>query len=42
MQKTVKIPLKDFQQWMQQLLLDPYQQTGVNPNDLLSNAENAA
>lgn len=42
MQKTVKIPLKDFQQWMQQLLLDPYQQTGVNPNDLLSNASNAA
>lgn len=42
MQKTVKIPLQDFQQWMQQLLLDPYQQTGVNPNDLLSNAENAA
>ncbi|WP_417942204.1 putative DNA-binding domain-containing protein [Flavobacterium sp. RS13.1] len=42
MQKTVKIPLKDFQQWMQQLLLDPYQQTGVNPDDLLSNAENAA
>ena len=42
MQKTVKIPLKDFQQWMQQLLLDPYQQTGVNPNDLLSNAVNAA
>ncbi|MRX41295.1 hypothetical protein GJU43_18560 [Flavobacterium sp. LC2016-23] len=42
MQKTVKIPLKDFQQWMQQLLLDPYQQTGINPNDLLSNATNAA
>lgn len=42
MQKTVKIPLQDFQQWMQQLLLDPYQQTGINPNDLLSNAENAA
>ncbi|MGO4771299.1 putative DNA-binding domain-containing protein [Flavobacterium sp. W22_SRS_FK3] len=40
MQKTVKIPLKDFQQWMQQLLLDPYQQTGINPNDLLSNESN--
>lgn len=38
MHKKVKIPLKDFQQWMQQLLLDPYQQTEVNPNNLLSNA----
>ena len=38
MHKKVKIPLKDFQQWMQQLLLDPYQQTEVNPFDLLSNA----
>jgi hypothetical protein len=38
MSKTIQIPLKDFQQWMQQLLLDPYQQTGINPNDLLSNA----
>ncbi|WP_163411532.1 HvfC/BufC N-terminal domain-containing protein [Flavobacterium ajazii] len=42
MQKTVKIPLKEFQQWMQQLLLDPYQQTGIKPSDLLSNATNAA
>lgn len=42
MHKTPTIPLKDFQQWMQQLLLDPYQQTAVNPNDLLSNASNAA
>lgn len=42
MHKTVKIPLQDFQQWMQQLLLDPYQQTEVNPDDLLSNAINAA
>jgi hypothetical protein len=42
MQKTVKIPLKNFQQWMQQLLLDPYQQTGFNPGDLLSDQLNAA
>jgi hypothetical protein len=42
MPKTLQIPLKDFQQWMQQLLLDPYQQTGINPGDLLSNASNAS
>lgn len=42
MNKTVEIPLKDFQQWMQQLLLDPYQQTGINPDDLLSNASNGS
>jgi hypothetical protein len=42
MSKEVQIPLKDFQQWMQQLLLDPYQQTGVNPSNLLSNATNAS
>jgi len=42
MQKTVKIPLKNFQQWMQQLLLDPYQQTGVDPSDLLPDQLNAA
>ncbi|MCC9065321.1 DNA-binding domain-containing protein [Flavobacterium piscisymbiosum] len=42
MQKTVKIPLKNFQQWMQQLLLDPYQQTGVNPAHLLSDQLNTA
>ncbi|MFC4632283.1 putative DNA-binding domain-containing protein [Dokdonia ponticola] len=30
-----KIPLAHFQQWMQQLLLDPFQQTGVNPSKLL-------
>jgi hypothetical protein len=35
-----EIPLKDFQQWMQQHLLDPYQQTGVDPSNLLSNASN--
>lgn len=37
-----EIPLKDFQQWMQQLLLDPYQQTGVDPSNLLSNASNVS
>lgn len=42
MQQTVKIPLKNFQQWMQQLLLDPYQQTGINPSDLLSDQSNVA
>jgi hypothetical protein len=42
MHKKPKIPLKDFQQWMQQLLLDPYQQTVVNPNNLLSNTSNTA
>lgn len=41
MHKTVHIPLKDFQQWMQQLLLDPYQQTEINPKDLLSNSSDA-
>lgn len=41
MDKKIKIPLKDFQQWMQQLLLDPYQQTGVDPSSLLSNVSNA-
>jgi hypothetical protein len=40
MNKMEQIPLKDFQQWMQQLLLDPYQQTGVDPGNLLSNASN--
>ncbi|MEN2399076.1 DNA-binding domain-containing protein [Flavobacterium sp. MC2016-06] len=42
MSKDVQIPLKDFQQWMQQLLLDPYQQTGIDPSNLLSNAINAS
>lgn len=41
MQQTVKIPLKNFQHWMQQLLLDPYQQTSINPSDLLSDQLNA-
>ncbi|MFD2568922.1 HvfC/BufC family peptide modification chaperone [Pseudotenacibaculum haliotis] len=35
MTKNPQIPLTDFQQWMQQLLLDPFQQTEVDPNDLL-------
>jgi len=35
MAKKVDIPLPKFQEWMQQLLLDPFQQTGVNPGDLL-------
>lgn len=41
MNKTVKIPLKDFQQWMQQLLLDPYQQTEIDPGSLLPKTSNA-
>lgn len=41
MNKPVEIPLSDFQQWMQQLLLDPYQQTKVNPSSLLSNLSNS-
>jgi hypothetical protein len=40
MDKKVKIPLQDFQQWMLQLLLDPYQQTRIKPSSLLSNASN--
>lgn len=30
-----KIPLSMFQQWMQQILLDPHQKTAQNPTDLL-------
>lgn len=30
-----KIPLNMFQQWMQQMLLDPHQKTAQNPADLL-------
>ncbi|MEA9414350.1 hypothetical protein [Flavobacterium sp. PL02] len=40
MDKKVKTPLQDFQQWMQQLLPDPYQQTGIKPSSLLSKASN--
>ncbi len=35
MKEPVKIPLRQFQQWMLQLLLDPFQQTGVAPKDFL-------
>ena len=35
MAKKVDIPLPKFQEWMQQLLLDPFQQTEVNPADIL-------
>lgn len=34
-EKKVKIPLSNFQQWMQQLMLDPFQQTNVDPRSLL-------
>ncbi|MEQ6123032.1 DNA-binding domain-containing protein [Pseudotenacibaculum sp. MALMAid0570] len=33
--EKVHIPLPTFQEWMQQLLLDPFQQTNVNPEDIL-------
>jgi hypothetical protein len=42
MDETVNIPLSNFQQWMQQMLLDPYQQTGVDPISLLPNASNVS
>jgi len=42
MDKTVKIPLDSFQKWMQQLLLDPYQQTSVDPKNILPNTFNAS
>ncbi len=35
MEEKVTIPLSSFQQWMQQLLLDPFQQTNVDPRNLL-------
>lgn len=35
MAESPKIPLSSFQQWMQQLLLDPHTQTDVNPQSLL-------
>ncbi len=38
MEDNVKIPLHDFQQWMQQLLLDPFQHTEVDPRNLLPDA----
>jgi len=41
MKEKVHIPLPKFQEWMQQLLLDPFQQTEVNPSDLLPENLNA-
>jgi len=38
--KSIIIPLSNFQQWMQQLLLDPFQQTDVDPGDILPDALN--
>jgi hypothetical protein len=35
MAEKVNIPLPKFQEWMQQLLLDPFQQTEVNPANIL-------
>ena len=35
MEKKVEIPLSNFQQWMQQLLLDPFKQTSIEPKNLL-------
>ena len=35
MSDKVNIPLPKFQEWMQQLLLDPFQKTEVNPSDIL-------
>lgn len=42
MKEKVNIPLTDFQQWMQQLLLDPYQQTEIDPRNLLPNSFNTS
>jgi hypothetical protein len=33
--EKVNIPLNQFQAWMQQLLLDPFQQTDIDPRNLL-------
>jgi hypothetical protein len=41
MAEKVHIPLPKFQEWMQQLLLDPFQQTEVNPSDILPEHVNA-
>lgn len=38
MAEKVNIPLPKFQEWMQQLLLDPFQQTEINPSDILPDA----
>jgi hypothetical protein len=42
MEEEVKIPLTNFQQWMQQLLLDPFQQTEIDPRSLLPEPFNAS
>ena len=42
MEKKIEIPLSNFQQWMQQLLLDPFQQTNVDPRKLLPTEFNAS
>ncbi|MFT5780603.1 MAG: hypothetical protein ACI837_003566 [Crocinitomicaceae bacterium] len=42
MDEPVKIPLDKFQQWMQQLLLDPFQQTGVDPREILPDSFNGS
>jgi len=42
MDEKVTIPLSSFQQWMQQLLLDPFQQTTVDPNGILPDALKAS
>ena len=41
MSKDLNIPLPKFQEWMQQLLLDPFQQTEVNPADILPDSLNS-
>ena len=41
MVEKVNIPLPKFQEWMQQLLLDPFQQTEINPADILPNELNS-
>ena len=40
MEQKPDIPLHQFQHWMQQMLLDPFQQTSVNPKDLLPESIN--
>ncbi len=42
MEEKVNIPLTNFQQWMQQMLLDPFQQTDVDPRDLLPTSFNTS
>ena len=42
MDKIVNIPLSHFQKWMQQMLLDPYQQTDIDPISLLPDSFNSS